>query len=66
VITGDGNTLILNTRSAQALTRADVPRSQWLVTDMTGSAAAEARLTAQLSRNGLDSTGTFGPVSSGG
>jgi len=65
-IVRDGNSLILNTRSAQALTRAGVPRSQWLTTNVTGNAAAEARLTAQLARNGLDSSGTLGPISSGG
>jgi hypothetical protein len=54
----DGNTLILNTRSAQALTRAGIPRSQWRAVNMTGDAAAEARLSGQLQRNGLSSQGT--------
>lgn len=58
VIVRDGHTLILNTRSAQALTAAGVPRSSWSVVDKTGDAAAEARLTGQLSRNKLDATGT--------
>jgi RHS repeat-associated protein len=61
----DGNTLILNTRSAQALARAGVPRSDWSGINMTGVPAAEARLSAQLSRNGLDSTGTLNPRSTG-
>ncbi len=64
-ITRDGNALILNTRSSEALIRAGVPRSDWLFVDMTGSAAAEARLTAQLLRNSLDSLGYPNPMSSG-
>jgi RHS repeat-associated protein len=57
-IVRDGNSLILNTRSAQALERAGVPRSQWAAVDMTGDADAEARLTEQLKKNGLTSAGT--------
>jgi RHS repeat-associated protein len=38
-----GNKLILNTRSAQALEQAGIPRSQWNSVNMTGDAAAEAR-----------------------
>lgn len=58
VIVRDGNSLILNTRSSQALIRAGVPRSSWNVIDRTGQAAYESRLTGQLSRNGLSSYGT--------
>ena len=58
VITRDGNTLILNTRSSQALIRAGIPRSSWTVIDRTGQATYEARLSGQLSRNGLTSSGT--------
>lgn len=36
VVVRDGNTLILNTRSAMALTRAEIPRSSWNVVDRTG------------------------------
>jgi hypothetical protein len=57
-INREGNTLILNTRSSQALERAGIPRSQWNAVDMTGDAAAESRLTNQLTRNGLLNTGT--------
>jgi RHS repeat-associated protein len=57
-IVRDGNTLILNTRSAQALEQAGIPRAQWNAVNMTGDAAAEARLTQQLSRNNLTSAGT--------
>jgi hypothetical protein len=58
VIVRDGNSLILNTRSSQALIRAGFPRSSWKVIDRTGQAAFEARLSGQLSRNGLTSYGT--------
>ncbi|MFT3874089.1 MAG: hypothetical protein QM714_15840 [Nocardioides sp.] len=58
VIVRDGNSLILNTRSSQALIRAGVPRSSWNVIDRTGQAAYESRLTGQLTRNGLSSYGT--------
>lgn len=47
VIVRDGNSLILNTRSAQALEQAGIPRSQWQVDDMTGDADAERRLSDQ-------------------
>jgi RHS repeat-associated protein len=56
-IVRDGNTLILNTRSARALEQAGIPRSQWNAVNMTGDAAAELRLTGQLERNGLTSMG---------
>ena len=65
VIVRDGNTLILDTRSAQALTRADVPRRDWSVTDRTGNPEFEARLQNQLDRNELDNSGTSQPVSEG-
>ncbi|ASR56404.1 hypothetical protein CBP52_16330 [Cellulomonas sp. PSBB021] len=58
VIVRDGNTLILNTRSSQALTRPGIPREAWNVIDRTGQAAFEERLTGQLTRNGLTSFGT--------
>ncbi|HEY8749540.1 MAG TPA: hypothetical protein VIM11_16270 [Tepidisphaeraceae bacterium] len=57
-IVREGNSLILNTRSAQALEQAGIPRSQWNAVNMTGDAGAEARLTGQLQRNGLTSQGT--------
>jgi hypothetical protein len=65
-INRDGNTLILNTRSAQALERAGIPRSEWNVVNVTGDSAAEARLSGQLARNGLTSSGYPSPTSSGG
>ena len=65
-IVRDGNTLILNTRSAQALEQAGIPRSQWNAVNMTGDAAAEARLTGQLQRNGLTREGISTVRPSGG
>jgi hypothetical protein len=64
-IVQDGNTLMLNTRSAQALEQAGIPRSAWNAVDMTGDAAAQARLAAQLQRNGLTSQGIPTVVPSG-
>ncbi len=46
--TCDGNTLKLNTRSAQAPEQAGVLKSQWNAVNVTGNAKAEARLTGQL------------------
>jgi len=58
VIVRDGDTLILNTRSALALEQAGIPRSEWVLDNVTGEPAAEARLSGQLARNGLGSGGT--------
>jgi hypothetical protein len=66
VINRGGNSLILNTRSAQALMRAGIPRSEWDVVNMTGNSAAEARLSGQLARNGLGDSGYGSPTPSGG
>ena len=65
LIVRGGNSLILNTRSAQALTRAGIPRSDWMIVNRTGDDFFEGLLSGQLSRNGLDSFGTFGPRSTG-
>ena len=64
-IVRDGNTLILNTRSAQALERAGIPRSQWNAVNLTGDVRAEERLTRQLQRNGLTIQGTPTVTSNG-
>ena len=56
-IVRDGNTLMLNTRSATALERAGIARSQWNAVDQTGSELHEALLDGQLSRNKLTSEG---------
>lgn len=55
--TNDGNTLILNTRTSQALTQAGIPRSQWVAIDRTGNQLFEQLLDGQLSRNKLTSEG---------
>ena len=56
-IVRDGNTLILNTRTSQALTQAGIPRNQWNAIDRTGNAVFESMLDGQLSRNKLTSAG---------
>jgi hypothetical protein len=53
----DGNTLILNTRSSQALERAGIPRNQWYAVNRTGNALYEGMLSDQLTNNGLTSVG---------
>ncbi len=58
VVVRDGNTLITNTRSAQDLIRAEVPRDAWNVIDRTGNSLYEELLTGQLTRTGLTSAGT--------
>jgi RHS repeat-associated protein len=58
VINRGGNTLILNTRTAQALERAGIPRSQWNGVNQTGNPLFEQMLTDQLRRNQLSPAGT--------
>jgi len=65
-IVRDGNTLILNTRSAQALEAAGIPRSAWNAVNRTGQEMFENMLTGQLQRNGLTSAGTATVRRSGG
>ena len=65
-IVRDGNTLILNTRSAQALEAAGIPRSAWNAVNRTGQEVFENMLTGQLQRNGLTSAGTATVRRSGG
>jgi hypothetical protein len=50
-IVRDGQTIILNTRSAQALEAAGIPRSQWNGLNQTGNSFFEDLLNGQLSRN---------------
>jgi hypothetical protein len=57
VVARDGNTLITNTRSAQALVRAGVPRESWNVVNQTGNTLYEDLVSRQLTRNGLTSLG---------
>jgi len=65
-IVRDGNTLILNTRTSQALTQAGIPISQWNAIDRTGDDLFEELLTGQLSRNKLTSEGISTVRPSGG
>lgn len=65
-IVRDGNILILNTRSSQALTNARIPRNQWNFVNRTGNDMFEDMLTGQLERNGLTSAGTPTVIMSGG
>jgi hypothetical protein len=58
VVVKEGTTLILNTRSALALEEAGIPRSEWIVENVTNDPAANARLSGQLARNGLSNSGT--------
>jgi hypothetical protein len=58
VIVRDGNTFILNTRSALALESAGIPRSAWNIVDMTGVLRAEKALTTQLTLSGLAGIGS--------
>jgi len=58
IINRGSNQLILNTRTAQALERAGIPRSQWNAVNQSGNAQFEAMLDAQLGRNQLGPSGT--------
>jgi RHS repeat-associated protein len=62
IVRPGGNTLILNTRTAQALEQAGIPRSQWNAVNQTGNADFERLLSGQLQRNNLTNTGTANPV----
>jgi hypothetical protein len=53
----DGNVLILNTRTSQALTKAGIPRSQWNAVNKTGEKMFEQMLDNQLYRSNLTSKG---------
>lgn len=53
-----GQTLISNTRSAQALTQAGIPRELWDGVNVAGDRAALRRLAEQLRRNKLSPNGT--------
>jgi hypothetical protein len=64
--TQGGQTLILNTRSAESLRRAGIPRELWQGIDVSNDPAALARLAEQLRRNGLGPGGIPNPRPSGG
>lgn len=65
-INRDGNILILNTRSSQALTQAGIPRNLWNAIDRTGDSLFEELLDGQLSRNHLTNEGISVVRPSGG
>ena len=58
VVTIDGVTLIVDTRSSLALMQAGIPVSEWGLVDMTGDAAIESAINQRLLTNGLSSAGT--------
>jgi hypothetical protein len=58
VVTMDGNTLIVNTRSSLALSQAGIPQSSWNLIDMTGNANVVNSITTRLGNNGLTTAGT--------
>lgn len=58
VISETGQPLIVNTRSAQALIRAGIPRSRWATEDKTGDIIVESRVRDQLTYNKLGPDGT--------
>jgi|GEM_PF-4647827 len=58
IVVRNGQTLILNTRSSAALTKAGVSRGSWNVVNRTGQEFFENQLTNQLTRNSLNSAGT--------
>ena len=58
VVTMDGNTLIVNTRSSLALSQAGIPQSSWNLIDMTGNADVMNSITTRLGNNGLTTAGT--------
>jgi hypothetical protein len=60
------NLLILNTRSTNALIRAGIPRSEWIVRNVTGDKFYENRLSRQLRRNRLTPSGIDHVYESGG
>lgn len=63
VIIRDGNTIILNTRTVQALERAGIPREGFNVINKTGDKMYEELLNRQLRGNKLTSEGYQNPVS---
>ncbi len=58
MVVKDGNKLIVNTRTAAALEKANIPRKAWVVTDMTKDADTMERVSANLKDAKLDSKGT--------
>jgi filamentous hemagglutinin len=57
--------VIMNTRTATALDRAGVPRTEWTLNNVTGNPGFETRLDAALGRNRLTGPALTPPRSSG-
>lgn len=57
VVRPNGNVLIHNTRTAEALRRAGIPRSHWNAVDCSDDAEVVKRVHGQLDRNNLDDNG---------
>lgn len=62
IVRPGGRTLILNTRTGQALEQAGIPRSQWNSINRTGDPLYERLLSEQLQRNNLTNNGIANPV----
>jgi hypothetical protein len=62
IVRPGGRTLILNTRTGQALEQAGIPRSQWNAINRTGDPLYERLLSEQLQRNNLTNSGIANPV----
>ncbi len=58
VVRPNGNVLIHNTRTAEALTRASIPRANWNAVDCSDVAEVVTRVEEQLQRNNFDDHGT--------
>src|SRR5208283_3950340 len=58
VVTMDGTTLIVNTRSSLALSQAGIPQSSWNLIDMTVNGNVMNSIATRLGNNGLTSAGT--------
>jgi RHS repeat-associated protein len=57
-VEGDGVSLIVNTRTSLALTRAGIPVRSWNLIDESGSSRVMANIASRLARNRLASAGT--------
>jgi hypothetical protein len=54
----DGNSLIVNTRSSLALTRAGILQTEWILVNKTSDALSVKKIKERLADNGLTSEGT--------
>ena len=58
VVTIDGNTLIVNTRSSLALYQAGIPESSWNIIDLSGDPQVVNDISKRLANNELTTSGT--------